>query len=93
MSNTIKEVLDGLAEGERGWVHDQLDGTSFATESLANVDKKVEAALQDISRLLEEATPKQYPAEDWHDDITRAGISNRNAAIEQYSANLERIKE
>lgn len=43
-----KDRLNKLAEGERHWIHDQLDGTSMVEESLLEVDEAVKESLAQL---------------------------------------------
>lgn len=57
-NDKIDEILEGLAQGERSWIHDQLDGTSMVQENLEAVDKDVLRAkfrlIQTIKETLQE---------------------------------------
>jgi len=55
--SSIRSILDKLADGERSWIHDQLDGTSMVQENLDYVDTQVDQALKDISELIDNAKP------------------------------------
>jgi len=46
---TIREILEPLASGWRGWAKDQLDGTSFIGDELKEIDRTVIEAEQAIN--------------------------------------------
>lgn len=46
--------MNGIADIGRGWVHDQLDGTSFIKDALDGIDKEVDDAEKAIDRLVAE---------------------------------------
>lgn len=49
---TIDEIIEKLVSGERGWVHDQLDGTGMLEESLADVDESAADAKAQIEAMI-----------------------------------------
>lgn len=55
----LEGLLDGLADIGRGWVYDQLDGTSFIKDALDGIDKEIAEAKQAISDLVKEALPEE----------------------------------
>lgn len=50
----LSERLEELAEGERSWIYDQLDGTSFIKDDLEKVDEKVKDSKAQILQDLED---------------------------------------
>ena len=58
MSDTkqqIEEIPKELADGWRGWVHDQLDGTSMLKDSLNAIKETKKGAEQAIMQLITQA--------------------------------------
>lgn len=63
MSNTkqqIEEIPKELADGWRGWVHDQLDGTSFIADELKEIEEAEKRAVEAIDRLVTEACLQEF---------------------------------
>lgn len=50
----IDTILEPLAEIGRGWVHDQLDGTSFIKDALDGIEEVKEEAKAQIKQLITE---------------------------------------
>lgn len=58
MSNTtnddLDKILNKLADGERSWIHDQLDGTSMVEDNLQAVGESVREAKLALTKYITE---------------------------------------
>jgi len=94
MSNTIKEELLRLAK--RVYFNGSTDSIARANGVIpkdtllgeTQIDIEVKASLSEISHLLDEAKPTTYPS-----NISDEATEYIDRVVNQYSANIEGIKE
>ena len=92
----LDDLLNDIAEGERSWIYDQLDGTSFIKNELDLVDNKVSEAKQQLKDLMLELVgqPEQRETDDmslksWTPDDYKA--FGRNELIVKLRNEIEQL--
>lgn len=75
----LDEILNKVAEEGRGWVHDQLDGTSLFKDKLDQIDKTVAQSKQALLKWRDEEVEKAKIAQ-WQELVRAVRQAQNNGA-------------